>query len=136
VTNIKATLIFKDGESVVFESVQDLMEYITDNELLSHCNTGENLLKIWNHDSEKFAIDSKHIHMIYIYNVYKAEVRHRETKTFHTYEDFENFMCAMGATRGGIHTGARYGICGSEIVTTKYDCAISGLTPYWEEECY
>ena len=65
-TNIKATLIFKDGESVVFESVQDLMEYITDNELLSHCNTDENLLKIWNHDSEKLAIDSKHIHMIYI----------------------------------------------------------------------
>lgn len=135
-TNIKATLIFKDGESVVFESVQDLMEYITDNELLSHCNTGENLLKIWNHDNEKFAIDSKHIHMIYIYNVYKAEVRHRETKTFHTREDFENFMCAMGATRGNVHSSARYGLLGSEIITSRYDCAISGLTPEWEEENY
>jgi len=135
-TNIKATLIFKDGESVVFESVQDLMEYITDNELLSRYNTGKSLLKIWNHDSEKFAIDSKSIHMIYIYNVYKAEVRNCEIKTFHTYEDFENFMCAMGATRGNIHTGARYGILGSEIITSKYDCVISGLTPHWEEETY
>lgn len=112
------------------------MEYITDNELLSNYNTGKNLLKIWNHGSEKFAIDSKHIHMIYIYDVYKAEVRHREAKTFHTYEDFENFMCAMGATRGNIHTGARYGISGSEIITSKYDCAISGVTPEWEEEQY
>ena len=68
-TNIKATLIFKDGESVVFESVQDLMEYITNNELICRCRTGENLLKIWNHDSEKFEIDSKPIHMIYIYDI-------------------------------------------------------------------
>lgn len=135
-TNIKATLIFKDGESVVFESVQDLMEYITDNELLSHYNTGKSLLKIWNHDSEKLAIDSKPIHMIYIYDVYKVEVRHNETKTFHTREDFENFMCAMGATRGNVRSGARYGLLGSEIITSRYDCAISGLAPHWEEEIY
>jgi hypothetical protein len=136
VTHIKATLIYKDGESVAFESVQDLMEYITDNELICRCRTGENLLKIWNHDSEKFAIDSKPIHIIYIYDVYKAEVRHNETKTFHTREDFENFMCAMGATRDNVHSSARYSIFGSEIITSRYDCAISGLTPEWEEETY
>ena len=135
-TNIKATLIFKDGESVVFESVQDLMEYITNNKLVCRCRTGENLLKIWNHDSEKIAIDSKPIHMIYIYDVYKVEVRHIETKTFHTREEFENFMCAIGATRGNVRSGARYGLLGSEIITSRYDCAISGLTPDWEEKWY
>ena len=125
-----------DGTEYRFASIEKLIEYISDNQLLSRGRTGENLLKIWNHDNEKIAIDSKHIHMIYIYDVYKVEVRHIETKTFHTREDFENFMCAMGATRGQIHTGARYGIYGGEIITKKYDCHISGLIPDYEQEWY
>ena len=133
---IKAKLIMNDGTEYGFASVQELIEYISDNKLLSRTNTGENLLKIWNHNSEKFAIDSSLIYMIILYNVYEAEVRHHEKHTFHTYEDFENFMCAMGATRGNVHTSARYGIYGGEIITKKYNCYISGLTPDYEQDWY
>ena len=62
--DIKAKLIMNDGIEYGFASVQELIEYISDNQLLSRVDTGKNLLKIWNHDSEKFAIDSGLIYMI------------------------------------------------------------------------
>jgi hypothetical protein len=62
--DIKAKLIMNDGTEYGFASVQELIEYISDNKLLSLANPGKNLLKIWNHDSEKFAIDTSLIYMI------------------------------------------------------------------------
>ncbi len=133
----KIEMSFKNNNDIVtFDSIQELMEYIVNYRLLGKSGPSDSLVKIWNHDSEKFAIDSKDINTIIIRDVYKAEVRHHQTFTFHNKESFDDFMVAMGATRGNIHTGARYGIYGGEIVTNKYDCYISGLTPDYEQEGY
>lgn len=129
----KIEMIMNTGDIVAFDTVPELMDYIADNKLLARGLEGKNLLKIWEHDNEKLFIETELIQAIAIREVYKAEVCHHKTYTFHTFEQFEDFMVAMGATRGNVRTGARYGIYGGEIVTSKYDCVIYPTVPSYKE---
>lgn len=125
----KIELTFTNGEIVVFDTVSELMDYIGENELLARGFTTESLIKIWDHASEKFSVDTALFHSIVIRDVYSAEMCHHKLYTFHDFESFEDFMVAMGATRGNVRTGARYGIYGGEIVTRRYDCVITATVP-------
>lgn len=129
----KIELTFINGDVVVFDTVSELMDYIGENKLLSPGFTSEGLIKIWDHAEPKLAVESELFEKIIIHDVYSAEMCHRKLYTFHTFEPFEDFMVAVGATRGNVRTGARYGIYGGEIVTKKYDCIISAVAPKYRE---
>lgn len=130
---MKAYMRLKTGEEMYFDTIPELMEYICDNELIARGCTSKNLTKLYNHATEKFAIDSEKIELIILCDVYSAEVCHHQLYTFHEKTEFEAFMVSMGATAGHIMTGARYGIYGGEIVTKRYDCYITGMKPDYKE---
>lgn len=129
----KIELTFPNGEIVAFDTVPELMDYISEYELLSRGLTTKSLIAIWEHAEPKVIIESGLIDNIIIRDVYSAEMCHHKTYTFHTFEAFEDFMVAMGATRGNVRTGARYGIYGGEIVTKRYDCLIVAVPPKYKE---
>ena len=129
----KIEMIMNSGDMVEFDTVPELLDYIAENQLLVRGFESKNLLKIWEHDNEKLFIETNLIQTIIIREVYKAEVCHHKTYTFHTYEQFEDFMVSMGATPGNVRTRARYGIYGGEIVTSKYDCVICSIEPNYKE---
>lgn len=130
----KIEMILKTGKHIEFDTIPELMEYICEYKLLSQINTEKYLVALWNCATEKFAIESEQIESIIIRDIYYVDVRHQQSYTFHTREQFEDFMASVGATRGHILTGARYGIYGGEIVTRRYDCYISGVLPYWKDQ--
>lgn len=125
----KIHMTFYNGDIIYFNSVPELLEYICDNKLLSPGTAPEDLLTIWEHTDDQLTITSKHINSIVIRDTYSAEVCHYKRYTFHDKESFEDFMISMGATRGHIMTGARYGIYGGEIITRRYDCFITANRP-------
>ena len=125
----KITMTLNDGFILDFDTVPELVEYISDNRLLGPIHCGEGLVKIWDHAEEKIAVESPTIQSIVIREVYSAEVRHVAKHTFHDYKGFEDFMAGMGASRNHVMTGARYGIYAGEVITSKYDCYITGMIP-------
>ena len=125
----KITMTLNDGFILEFETVPELMEYIANHRLLCQVHAGQGLVKVWEHADEKVTIDSPYITSIIIRDVYSAEVRYVAKHTFHTREDFVDFMVGMGATREQVVTGARYGIYAGEVITRRYDCCITGMIP-------
>jgi hypothetical protein len=125
----KITMTLNDGFVLDFETVPELVEYIANHRLLGQFHAGQGLVNIWEHADEKIAIESSDIASIIIRDVYSVEVRHIAKHTFHTREDFVDFMVGMGATREHVMTGARYGIYAGEVITRRYDCYITGMIP-------
>lgn len=125
----KITMTMRNGFILEFETVEELIEYLASHRLLGRINCGQNLVKIWEHSQDQFEIESPEIESIIIREVYRAEVRYVATHTFHNYEAFEDFMVGMGAIRPHVVTGARYGIYAGEVITSKYDCYITGVIP-------
>ena len=101
------------------------MIYIRNNKLLFDYAIGEDLIKILECANERIIIHSDLIKQIIIKEIYNVEIRHYKTFTFYNKDNFEQFMIAMGSTKGGILTGVRYSLYGNEIITRKYDCLIT-----------
>lgn len=123
----KIILTMKSGDIIEFDTVPELMHYISEYRLIRNGTEGSNLLKLWNLEAEYLEIETDSIETILIRDLYYVEIRYEDVKFFHTQEEFKEFMYALGCTKTGGQVFARYGIYPGEVYTHRYDCTIKGV---------
>lgn len=124
----KITLTMKSGDIIEFDTIPELMHYISEYRLIRDGRAGNNLLKLWSLETEYIEIESDSIETILIRDLYYVEIRFEGVKFFHTQEQFKEFMYALGCTKTGGQVFARYGIYPGEVYTHRYNCTVKGVS--------